>query len=75
MSSKISFKYEIGSDDVKEEFNGIVSSSRKTKLFITISDGQEEYIVSKDVILGDSDESVLNILKLELSSNNLFKRL
>lgn len=73
MSSKISFKYEIGSDDVKEEFNGIVSSSRKTKLFITISDGQEEYIVSKDVILGDSDESLLNILKLKLSSNNLFK--
>lgn len=73
MSSKISFKYEIGSDDIKEEFNGIVNSYLNTRLYITINNGEEEYIVSKNVILGDSDEALLNILKQELSSDNLFK--
>lgn len=75
MSSFITFSYEIGKDeDEKEEFTGSVSDrTGKYTVYITISDGEEEISLTKDIILGNTDECLLMVLNNELNDSNLFK--
>ena len=74
MSSDIMFNYEIGTDLEKEEFTGSVSDKTgKYTMYITILDGEEEISLTKDVILGNTDECLLMVLNNELNDSNLFK--
>lgn len=75
MSSFITFSYEIGKgENEKEGFTGSVSDrTGKYTMYITILDGEEEISLTKDVILGNSDECLLMVLNNELNDSNLFK--
>ena len=74
MSSNITFSYEIGKDENKEEFTGSVSDRNgKYTVYITIFEGEKEVLATKNIIIGNTDECLAMVLNNELNDTNSFK--